>query len=165
MSGAASDPYAVLGVAPDVSEVELRRVYRELVKRHHPDHNGGSPESARRFAQIQSAYVAIAERRLGSEPPAAAPASADPDMDERIAALERELAAKRAAQVRHAQAQAPSQSPRARPTPEELGQYTTDDSLTKIIDDAAAQLGERLRGSDAGKQFARRLADLFGRDE
>lgn len=156
----------MLGVAPDVSEAELRRVYRELVKRHHPDHNGGSPESARRFARIQSAYVAIAEHRLGSEPPPAASASADPDMDARIAALERELAAKRAAQVRDSQAadaqRAGSQPPR--PTPEELGQYTTDDSFTKIIDDAADALGERLRGSDAGKQFARRLADLFGRD-
>jgi DnaJ-class molecular chaperone len=133
MSGAAFDPYAVLGVAPDVSDGELRRVYRELVKRHHPDHNGGSPESAARFAQIQRAYAAITQRRLGSE---AATDSADPDMDARIAALERELAAKRAAQAR--QAQAPSQT--RRPTPEELGQYTTDDSFTKIFDDAAEML-------------------------
>ena len=55
MTDATIDPYAVLGVDPGVSDIELRRVYRELVKRHHPDHNGGSPESTRRFAQIQNA--------------------------------------------------------------------------------------------------------------
>ena len=48
--------------------------------------------------------------------------------------------------------------------PEELGYYTTDDSFTKIIDDAADELGERLRKSDAKRQFSRRLSDLFGRD-
>ncbi|MDE3134314.1 MAG: J domain-containing protein [Acidobacteriota bacterium] len=166
MSGAAIDPYAVLGVAPDVSDDELRRVYRTLVMRHHPDHNGGSAQSAARFAQIQSAYAAITERRIGAEPTPGASASAGSRIDERIAALERELAAKRAAAAQaEAEAHAEAQGDRRRPTPEELGQYTTDDSFTKIVDDAAAQLGERLRGSEAGKQFARRLSDLFGRDD
>jgi DnaJ-domain-containing protein 1 len=194
MSEAAFDPYAVLGVAPDISDVELRRVYRALVKRHHPDHNGGSAESARRFAQIQSAYAAIAQRRRGPE---ATPtveessgqqtqaSSGDPYIENRIASMEREMAAAREAEQRRAQEQArlvreqaakiaaarraqasqATQSHRLQPTPEELGYYTTDDSFTKIIDDATEQLGERLHKSDAKKQFARRLSDLFGRDD
>jgi DnaJ-class molecular chaperone len=194
MSEAALDPYAVLGVAPDISDIELRRVYRGLVKRHHPDHNGGSAESARRFAQIQNAYAAIAQRRRGSDPgstagagaaPQPQPASSgDPDIESRIASMEREMAAIREADERHAREQAKLvqeqaeklaamrraqaadavQGHRLRPTPEELGYYSTDDSFTKIIDDATEQFGERLRKSDAKKQFTQRLSDLFGRD-
>ncbi|HEX3803937.1 MAG TPA: J domain-containing protein [Solirubrobacteraceae bacterium] len=179
MSNAATDPYAVLGVAPDVSDGELRRAYRDLVKRHHPDHNGGSPESTVRFAQIQSAYALIAERRR-------APAG---EMDDRIAAIEAELrrqtaareaaaraeavAARAAAAARAEAAARAAAAPQAtaggarpqprRPTQEELGYYTTDDSFTKIIDDATDQFAERLRGGDAKRQFTQRLADLFGR--
>jgi curved DNA-binding protein CbpA len=196
MSEAALDPYAVLGVAPEISDAELRRVYRDLVKRHHPDHNAGSPDAARRFAQIQTAYAAIASRRRSADPAAApgsragatrtdtgAPynsaATQDP-LENRIAAMERELAAKRQAEQRRAQEQArqmqeqaakaaatgrfgAEQARRSRPTPEELGYYSTDDSFTQIIDDAAEQLGERLGKSDARKQFTRRLSELFGR--
>lgn len=192
MSEAAVDPYAVLGVAPEISDIELRRVYRDLVKRHHPDHNGGSADAARRFAQIQNAYAAIAQRRRGghavpdSEPPHDAAASqASPQAEEpieaRIAAIEREMAAMREAERRRTEEKArlareqaakraaakrfqAAQAHRVHSTPEELGYYTTDDSFTKIIDDAAEQLGERLRKSDAKKQFTRRLSDLFGRD-
>ena len=197
MNEAALDPYAVLGVAPEISDVELRRVYRGLVKRHHPDHNGGSADSARRFAQIQSAYAAIANRRRGPESAAAAStasaagradtgapynssATQDP-IEDRIASMERELAATREAERRRTEEKArqvreqaaklaaaqrfqAAQTQRVHSTPEELGYYSTDDSFTKIIDDAAEQFGERLRKSDAQKQFTRRLSDLFGRD-
>ncbi len=187
------DPYAVLGVARDVSDIELRRVYRELVKRHHPDHNAGSAESAARFAQIQTAYAMIAQdRRPGQStqrarpvPPAGTARNPqppeDPDIESRIARLEREMAAIRDAERRRMEAQAQrareqlrrtaagsgagGQNQDRRPTPEELGYYTTDDSFTKIIDDAAEQLTERLSKSDAKRQFSRRLSELFGRDD
>ena len=171
----------MLGLTAAASDEEVRRVYRELVKRHHPDHNAGSPQSAARFEQIQDAYAAILLLRRrsaggGSSGAGSAGASADPDIEDRIARIERELADKRAmaskraseptpTQPRPAQprtAQADSKSPQ--PTPEELGIYSTEDSFIKIIDDAAEQLGERLRSSDAKKQFARRLSDLFGRE-
>jgi curved DNA-binding protein CbpA len=205
MAAQPTDPYAVLGVSPGVSDVELRRVYRELVKRHHPDHNGGSASSAALFARIQTAYSTIVERRRaegwplpGAQPtPAGRPAAARPprprasagspdeNLEQRIARLERELAAKRLAQRQQADAQArfaQAQFARAaaaraaaraaaqpdpqarRPTQEELGIYTTDDSFTKIIDDATQQVGEHLRQADPKKQFTRRLADLFGRE-
>ena len=180
MSEAALDPYAVLGVAHDVSDIELRRIYRGLVKRHHPDHNGGSAESAARFAQIQNAYDQIAHHRSAPpqpprapQPPPAPPpptpppraAPGDPDIEDRVAMLEREMAAMRKAAQRRAQEQQQEKAQQRRPTPEELGYYTTDDSFTRIVDDAAEQLGERLRKSDAKRQFSRRLSDLFGRDD
>ena len=189
MSEAALDPYAVLGVAPDISDIELRRVYRGLVKRHHPDHNGGSADSAHRFAQIQNAYAAIAQRRRGSHPAdaGAGPGRArgtgavDDPIEDRISMLEREMAAMREAESRRAQEQArrareqaeklaaaqrlrAAQNHRVHSTPEELGYYSTDDSFTKIIDDATEQFGDRLRRSEAKKQFTRRLSDLFGRE-
>jgi hypothetical protein len=189
----ASDAYAVLGVRPDASDGELRRVYRALVQRHHPDHNGGSPESAARFALIQEAYSVVARARQGARAPESATrtgpqatrtgpqatrtgpqappraASVDPGIEQRIADLERELAAARAQAERSARPGPPIPDPAAnsgygqppRPTPEELGHYETDDSFTSIIDDAAAGLGERLR--DARRSdLSRRLTDLFG---
>jgi curved DNA-binding protein CbpA len=170
----------VLGVGPDVSDAELRRVYRGLVQRHHPDHNGGSPDSAARFAQIQNAYAAIALRRRGARAGGASTPAGDPDIEDRLANLEREMEAVREAErlraaeqarrvreqaARAEQASRAQASHRLRATPEELGYYSTDDSFTKIIDDAAEQLGERLRRSDAKKQFTRRLSDLFGREK
>jgi hypothetical protein len=168
MSGPGSDPYKVLGVTPQVSDGELRRVYRTLVKRHHPDHNGGSPESTARFAQIQDAYARVAQARRGgaaSGPPLGS-AHQDPDIERRIADLERELAAKQAAD-RQGRAAGPSREAPAnsaettKPSPAELGHYETDDSLTSIIDDAAADLGERLRNARRS-DLSRRLSDLFG---
>src|SRR5579863_2736309 len=147
MSEAALDPYAVLGVTHDVSDIELRRIYRELVKRYHPDHNGGSAESARRFAQIQEAYDAIAHHRTPSpqaappprstQPPQQPPrssraATGGPDIEDRIANLEREMAAMRQATRQRVEEPTPEQAQRRRPTQEELGYYTTDDSFTKI---------------------------------
>ncbi len=164
MGEVASDPYATLGVTSDVSDVELRRVYRDLVKRHHPDRNGGSPEATVRFAEVQNAYAAITRlRRSASAQPQAA---TDPGVDQRLADIEHELARQRAAALRAARERAERESSAAPPrhTREELGYYTTEDSFTNIIDDAAGQLADRLHGGSAKRQFTQRLADLFGRD-
>jgi curved DNA-binding protein CbpA len=182
MSDATIDPYSVLGISPDASDGELRRAYRELVKRHHPDHNGGSHESTVRFAEIQNAYAVVAESRRSlhsasapaQEPPVTGFGSSDPDVENRIANLEQELAqmraqeqrqtheqARQAAAKRAAAAAAAAQNPR--PTDEQLGYYTTEDSFTKIIDDATEQIADRVRASDAKRQFTQRLSDLFGR--
>jgi DnaJ-domain-containing protein 1 len=179
----AADPYAVLGVPRDVSDVELRRAYRALVKRHHPDHNGGSAQSAARFAQIQQAYALIAgDRSPGQSQPASTGRSTarDPLVERRLREMEQQLerqraqareAELRAARERAKQAAARQQAAydaiaaqqRRGPTQEELGYYSTEDSLSKIVDDAADQLGRRVRDSDSRRQFARRLSDLFGR--
>jgi curved DNA-binding protein CbpA len=49
------DPYAELGVSRDASSEEIRRVYRQVARRHHPDVNRdpGGPE---RFAAAARAY-------------------------------------------------------------------------------------------------------------
>ncbi|MHB1571563.1 MAG: J domain-containing protein, partial [Solirubrobacteraceae bacterium] len=57
------DPYRVLGVSPSASEAEIRSAYRRLVQLHHPDHNAGSADAARRFELVQEAYAEVRRRR------------------------------------------------------------------------------------------------------
>jgi curved DNA-binding protein CbpA len=53
--GGRVDPYAELGVSRDASSEEIRRAYRQVARRHHPDVNRdpGGPE---RFAAAARAY-------------------------------------------------------------------------------------------------------------
>src|SRR3954471_21853400 len=83
------DPYRVLGVSAGASSEELHDAYRRLVKLHHPDRNGGTDESARRFAEIQEAYEETRARPRPAPPHRAAEAAES--VKERMATLEREL--------------------------------------------------------------------------
>jgi DnaJ-domain-containing protein 1 len=49
----------VLDLNPPVTTTALKARYKELVKRHHPDANGGDKASEERFKQINSAYETI----------------------------------------------------------------------------------------------------------
>ncbi len=162
---ASRDPYAVLGVAPDAPDAELRAAYRRLVQRHHPDHNGGSAESERRFEEVQEAYAearrlreAGGARATRSAPPPRRSAG-DPNVDARLADIERELReanlarerARRAAREAAAAASADAQS-RPRASDEDLGYVSTDDSFMKILADARDELFGR--GSEARDETA-----------
>ena len=50
------DPYAVLGVARDATDAEIKRAYRRLARQHHPDRNPNDAAAEERFKSIQSAY-------------------------------------------------------------------------------------------------------------
>ena len=41
-----TDPYQVLGVSPTASDDEVKKAYRTLCKRYHPDANVGKPDAA-----------------------------------------------------------------------------------------------------------------------
>jgi len=65
-------PYAVLGVAVDASEAEIKRAYRDLCLRHHPDKGGDTAA----FQALQQAHERILEdRRRGVRPPRPGPAA------------------------------------------------------------------------------------------
>jgi len=49
------DPYKVLGVARDASQDDIRRAYRKLAKKHHPDLNPGDAVAEARFKEISAA--------------------------------------------------------------------------------------------------------------
>lgn len=51
-----NDPYSVLGVSKDASEDEIKRAYRRLAKKYHPDLNPGDPEAARKMTEINAAF-------------------------------------------------------------------------------------------------------------
>src|SRR4051794_41659331 len=93
------DPYVVLGVSPGASSEELHDAYRRLVKLHHPDRNGGSEASARRFAEIQEAYEEVRARPRPARAQNRAAEAAEAVKD-RMATLERELREAQAARER-----------------------------------------------------------------
>ncbi len=185
----AADPYIVLGIPRSASDEEVRTAYRRLVKATHPDHNGGSPEAAKRFEAVQEAYAEIQRmRRTGATGPASGRArersrttsappraqeAADPAVEARLADLERQVRAaakkaERAARKAAARATATGAGAdgegRPRPTDEELGYITTDDSVWKILTDARDELTERYAGArehPSDHPVAKRVGDLI----
>jgi len=57
------DPYRVLGVSPTASEDEIKKAYRALAKKYHPDVNNGSPEAESRMKEVNEAYSTIMKMR------------------------------------------------------------------------------------------------------
>ncbi len=55
------DAYDVLGVPRDATESELKRAYRELAHRHHPDKNPDDPAAEERFKEIAIAYGVLSD--------------------------------------------------------------------------------------------------------
>jgi len=55
------DFYATLGVAKDVSDAELKKVYRKLARQHHPDSNPGDAAAEARFKEISEAYSVLSD--------------------------------------------------------------------------------------------------------
>lgn len=53
------DPYQVLGVSPNDSPDEIKKAYRALAKKYHPDLHPNDPEAARKMNEINSAYDQI----------------------------------------------------------------------------------------------------------
>ena len=53
------DPYKVLGVSPDDSDEEIKRAYRRLAKKYHPDLNPGDKVAAQKMQQVNAAYEQI----------------------------------------------------------------------------------------------------------
>ena len=53
------DPYQVLGVDRDASDEEIKKAYRRLAKKYHPDINPGDPVAAKKMQQVNAAYEQI----------------------------------------------------------------------------------------------------------
>lgn len=70
------DYYAVLGVSASASNDEIKKQYRKLAAKHHPDKNASDPKAAERFKDISEAYQVLGDpekrkqyddmRRLGA---------------------------------------------------------------------------------------------------
>jgi molecular chaperone DnaJ len=55
------DFYAVLGVSKDVTPAELKKVYRKLARKYHPDSNPGDASSEARFKEISEAHSVLSD--------------------------------------------------------------------------------------------------------
>ncbi|MBQ4642116.1 MAG: J domain-containing protein [Oscillospiraceae bacterium] len=53
------DPYKVLGVSPDADDEQIKKAYRRLAKKYHPDVNPGDPVAAKKMQQVNAAYEQI----------------------------------------------------------------------------------------------------------
>jgi len=56
------DYYAILGVSRDASEEEIKRAFRRLAKKYHPDRNKGNKEAERRFKEINEAHSILTDK-------------------------------------------------------------------------------------------------------
>ena len=65
-----NDPYQILGVTRDASDREIKKAYRDLSRKYHPDANINNPnreQAEEKFKQVQQAYEQIMrEREQGS---------------------------------------------------------------------------------------------------
>ncbi|MEY4423183.1 MAG: hypothetical protein RLZZ258_286 [Actinomycetota bacterium] len=61
------DFYKVLGVSKDVSEAELKKVYRKLSRQNHPDTNPGDAKAEARFKEISEAYSVLSDKNQRAE--------------------------------------------------------------------------------------------------
>ena len=63
------DPYKVLGVSRDASDDEIKKAYRELARKYHPDNYAGNPLAdlvEEKMKEINEAYEMIRRERNGS---------------------------------------------------------------------------------------------------
>ena len=55
------DYYEVLGVSKDVDDATLKKAYRKVAKKYHPDMNPGDKEAEKKFKEASEAYAVLSD--------------------------------------------------------------------------------------------------------
>ncbi len=63
----AEDLYKVLGVAKGASDEEIKKAYRKLARKYHPDRNPDDPKAEERFKEVQGAYDVLSDSEKRKE--------------------------------------------------------------------------------------------------
>ena len=61
------DFYQLLGVSKDVSDAELKKTYRKLARKYHPDSNPGDAVAEAKFKEISEAYSVLSDAEQRAE--------------------------------------------------------------------------------------------------
>ena len=56
------DYYEILGLKKGASKDEIKKAYRKLALKHHPDRNEGDAESEKKFKEISEAYAVLSNQ-------------------------------------------------------------------------------------------------------
>ncbi|HWU55433.1 MAG TPA: DnaJ C-terminal domain-containing protein [Rhizomicrobium sp.] len=56
------DPYEILGVPKTASEADIKKAFRTLAKKHHPDKHAGDATAQKRFQEISGAYDILGDK-------------------------------------------------------------------------------------------------------
>ena len=61
------DYYKTLGVSENASSSEIKKAFRKLAKKYHPDRNNGDNTKAEKFKQISEAYETLSDSKKKTE--------------------------------------------------------------------------------------------------
>ena len=61
------DFYNILGVSKDVSDADLKKTYRKLARKYHPDSNPGNTEAEAKFKEISEAFSVLSDKEQRAE--------------------------------------------------------------------------------------------------
>jgi len=59
---AQKDYYEILGVARDADDAALKKAYRKLAKKYHPDTNAGNKQAEEKFKEVTEAYAVLSDK-------------------------------------------------------------------------------------------------------
>lgn len=75
------DPYAVLGVARGTDAAEIKKAYRALAQKYHPDRNADDPAAEERFKEVSAAYAVLSDEKRRADYDEFGDIALDPNFD------------------------------------------------------------------------------------
>ena len=57
------DYYEVLGINKGASDAEIKKAYRSMAKKYHPDMNPGDKEAEKKFKEVNEAYAVLSDEK------------------------------------------------------------------------------------------------------